>query len=1139
MLTFLVLVAFWVCLAAEAVAQGSVATDRAALEALYDATGGAGWTDNTNWKTAVPLGEWFGVTTDAAGRVTRLEVSGAGLTGRIPAALGDLALLQVLDLGFGWDSVSQQSVDNELTGPIPGELGNLTNLEVLNLAGNGLIGPIPASLGSLTGLQWLNLGGNTLTGPIPDELGNLANLESLNLDFNELTGPVPAWLGNLTGLRRLDLQWNALTGPIPAELGSLVDLQLLDLCFNTLTGPVPAWLGSLTGLKLLSLCSNDLTGPVPGALGNLANLESLYLWGNALTGPIPAELGNLANLQALYFQINPLTGSLPRSLTRLSKLMLLDIRHTAACAPADGGFQEWLAAIDFRGDTCNHPPEPVGTIPPQGLAESGPALGVSMEAWFSDPDDDPLTYAAASSNEGAVAAFASGNTVWLVPGVAGAATVTVTAQDPDGLSATQAMAVTTATSAGPQSDREVLEVLYDSTGGASWTNGRNWKTSAPLGEWYGVTTNPAGRVTELHLDENDLTGPIPAALGDMARLGALSLRRNGLVGSIPGELGSLVDLERLDLRGNELTGPIPAGLGNLTRLRRLYLDSNALTGPIPEELGSLVNLQSLDLGSNGLTGPIPDALGNLVSLRNLSLGLNDLTGPVSGVLGGLMNLVRLGLSYNWGLSGLLPPVERFPHLESADFLVTQACAPAGWRNRVATIEFDGRECATGAADTIDVAVFYTRAVREGAVSGPALEALIDLRIAETNQAFAASGMQQRLRLVERSEVAYDETGSSIVELDRLRDPSDGHMDEVHAVRDRVGADLVSLMVEDSDVCGRAELMGAFSLTRGGCAFTHELGHNLGLNHDRYEIEQRGLTTHGHPAYGYVNQRAFAADAARSRRWVTIMAYGIQCPEVYYVACSFVFRFSNPRQNYNGDPLGIPHGARGPSVARPADAIAVLNATGPVVALWRDRPPGANRRPTPVGTLPDRELTVHGTLTVDASFVDPDGDPLTYTVSSSAPEVVTVRAGGARVTLTAVDEGRATIRLTATDPGGLSAAQSFTVTVTAMRAPFTDDPIVPGVTPIKAVHFTELRMRIDALRSAAGLLRFSWTDPVLRAGVTRVRRVHLLELRAALVEAYRASGRSAPRWTDTSPAAGTTPIRAAHVTDLRAAVLALE
>ena len=165
-----------------------------------------------------------------------------------------------------------------------------------------------------------------------------------------------------------------------------------------------------------------------------------------------------------------------------------------------------------------------------------------MGDWFSDPDDDALTYAAASSHEGAVAAIASGDTVWLVPGAAGTATVTVTARDPGGLSAEQTLAVTVAPSPGPQSDREVLEVLYDATGGPGWTNRGSWKTSAPLGQWYGVTTDPAGRVTGLDLDDNGLTGPIPAGLGDLARLESLSLGRNDLVGRVPSWLGSLTRL---------------------------------------------------------------------------------------------------------------------------------------------------------------------------------------------------------------------------------------------------------------------------------------------------------------------------------------------------------------------------------------------------------------------------------------------------------------------------------------------------------------------------------------------------------------------------------------------------------------------
>ena len=74
-LPLLAVVIVWVGLAGDAVAQGSVASDRSALEALYDTTGGASWTNSTNWKTSAPLGDWYGVTTDASGRVTGIETS--------------------------------------------------------------------------------------------------------------------------------------------------------------------------------------------------------------------------------------------------------------------------------------------------------------------------------------------------------------------------------------------------------------------------------------------------------------------------------------------------------------------------------------------------------------------------------------------------------------------------------------------------------------------------------------------------------------------------------------------------------------------------------------------------------------------------------------------------------------------------------------------------------------------------------------------------------------------------------------------------------------------------------------------------------------------------------------------------------
>ena len=142
--------------------------------------------------------------------------------------------------------------------------------------------------------------------------------------------------------------------------------------------------------------------------------------------------------------------------------------------------------------------------------EGSGAIAVNVAAYFRDPDGDPLTYTAATSNGGVVTAAVSGSTVSLAPVLAGTATVTVTARDPGGLSGTQTMAVTV-TSSLDMTDRAVLEAFYDATGGAGWANSTNWKTA--LGEWYGVTTDSNGRVTQLDLGSNHLTGQIPPGRG--------------------------------------------------------------------------------------------------------------------------------------------------------------------------------------------------------------------------------------------------------------------------------------------------------------------------------------------------------------------------------------------------------------------------------------------------------------------------------------------------------------------------------------------------------------------------------------------------------------------------------------------------
>ena len=205
----------------------------------------------------------------------------------------------------------------------------------------------------------------------------------------------------------------------------------------------------------------------------------------------------------------------------------------------------------------------------------------------------------------------------------------------------------------PSPDREALEALYNATGGANWTNKTNWLTNAPVGQWYGVTTDGSGRVAELNFTRNQLKGQIPPELASLTNLKVLAFGGNQLTGPIPTWLGGLTNLEELYLWENELTGTIPAELGSLANLVQLQLSENELTGGIPVELGSLSNLEELDFADNQLTGAIPTELGSLANLKELWLSENQLTGEIPVELGNLSNLAELVL---WGnrLTGKIP-----------------------------------------------------------------------------------------------------------------------------------------------------------------------------------------------------------------------------------------------------------------------------------------------------------------------------------------------------------------------------------------------------------------------------------------------------------------------------------------------------
>ena len=95
------------------------------------------------------------------------------------------------------------------------------------------------------------------------------------------------------------------------------------------------------------------------------------------------------------------------------------------------------------GSPSNRSPEAVGQIASRTL-EAGGSETLDVSSRFSDPDNDELAYAAASSDTSVATAAASGSAVTVTAVASGEAVVTVTASDPGGLTAEQSIAVTVA-----------------------------------------------------------------------------------------------------------------------------------------------------------------------------------------------------------------------------------------------------------------------------------------------------------------------------------------------------------------------------------------------------------------------------------------------------------------------------------------------------------------------------------------------------------------------------------------------------------------------------------------------------------------------------------------------------------------------
>ncbi|KAG6729800.1 hypothetical protein I3842_01G050300 [Carya illinoinensis] len=243
-----------------------------------------------------------------------LNLSRNHFEGNLPSSIGDMTILEALDLSF-----------NEFSGEIPRELASNASWEMdLNLAFNNFHGQI--LLEQLKSTLTLQMSGNQFTSILPMVNSTYSHLSYLDISQNDISGVIPKGLiGNITNLVALIMANNSFYGQIPCDLSAI---GTLDLSHNLFIGSLPVCL-NLPKLEHLYLQGNKFTGSIPKGLFNFSSLLTLDMRDNSFSGSISIEIKQLQDLKVLLLSGNHFTGIIPNQLCLLKMISIMDLSNNA------------------------------------------------------------------------------------------------------------------------------------------------------------------------------------------------------------------------------------------------------------------------------------------------------------------------------------------------------------------------------------------------------------------------------------------------------------------------------------------------------------------------------------------------------------------------------------------------------------------------------------------------------------------------------------------------------------------------------------------------------------------------------------------------------------------------------------------
>ena len=691
-------------------------------------------------------------------------------------------------------------------------------------------------------------------------------------------------------------------------------------------------------------------------------------------------------------------------------------RGRAGTPSSPGPSFRLVAALAVAGIlTCdalgpeNQAPLPVGSIPEQ-VVEVDSTVVVDVAAYFMDPEGDSLTFTAISSSAAVAAATVSGSFVTVTGVAAGSAMVTVTARDPEGLTAEQSFAVTVPNRApaaiGVIADRDVYVdsvVVVDVAEYFADPDGDALEYSASASDTTRVAVTVAqSMVTVTGLAVGSATVTVTAV--DPGGLSAEQSFGVTVPNRAPGAVGMIADME--------------------------------------VQVDSVVALEV----SEYFTDPDRDVL-------EYSAASSDSTRATVVVAGDTVTVTGVAAG-----SATVTVTARDPGGLSAEqsFAVKVPNRAPEAVGMIADVEVyvDGAvvvDVAAGFADPDGDELEYSAAVSD---TTRATVAVAGSLVTVTGVAVGSATVTVTARDPEglSAEQSYGVTVPN-------RPPEAvGAIADLEVRVDSVVVVDVAEYFEDPDRETLQYAAASSEMTRVGVSVSGSTVTVSGVAKGNATV-----TVTAQDPGGLFAEQSFEVTVPNRPPEVAGVIADLEVEVDSTVTVEVAAFFTDP----DGDELE--YTAVSSDTTRAAIAVAGSTVTvrgvaaGSATVTVTARDPGGlsaeqsfavkvpNRAPEAVGMIADVEVYVDGAVVVDvaAGFADPDGDELEYSAAVSDTTRATVAVAGSLVTVTGVAVGSATVTVTARDPEGLSAEQSYGVTV-------------PNRPPEAVGAIADLEVRVDSV-----------------------------------------------------------------------------